>query len=52
MFDNMRVTLYEGTNYAAEVHQARGAHKIDGKLDDWDKKCPVPAFSRKPVDSY
>jgi hypothetical protein len=45
MFDNMRVTLYEGTNYAAEVHQARGAHKIDGKLDDWDKKSPIPLLA-------
>jgi hypothetical protein len=42
LFDNMRVTLYEGTHYAAEVHQAQGARTIDGKLDDWSQKCPIP----------
>ena len=42
MYDNMRVSLYEGTNYAAESYKTRNEIKVDGKLDDWNKSCPIP----------
>ncbi|HUT33840.1 MAG TPA: sugar-binding protein [Planctomycetota bacterium] len=45
-FDNLRVTLFEGSDYAAEARRAKSAPKIDGKLDDWDKTCPVPLIGR------
>ena len=42
MYDNMRVTLYEGTNFAAEAHPAKKPVKIDGDLSEWNKECPIP----------
>jgi hypothetical protein len=45
-FDNIRVTLYEGSDYAAEAHRVKKPPKIDGNLDDWPKKCPTPLIGR------
>jgi hypothetical protein len=45
-FDNIRVTLFEGSDYAAEAHRAKKPPKTDGKLDDWVKKCPIPLIGR------
>ena len=42
MFDNVRVTLFEGTDYAAEAHRVETPPTIDGCLDDWAKRCPIP----------
>jgi len=42
LFDNVRVTLFEGTDYAAEAHRAARPPRIDGALDDWITRCPVP----------
>jgi hypothetical protein len=42
MYDNLRVSLYEGSNYTAECYRAKTPLKIDGKLDDWNKACPIP----------
>ena len=48
MYDNMRVTLYEGSNYAAEVHKAKTPIHFDAKADaggvpeGWDSSCPIP----------
>ena len=45
-YDNLRVTLYEGTAFAAEAVRVAKPPVIDGKLDDWDfsssKSCPIP----------
>jgi hypothetical protein len=45
-YDNMRVTLFEGTDYSATAHRADAAPKIDGKLDDWKTLCPIPLIGR------
>ncbi len=45
-FDNIRVTLFEGTDFAAECHRATAAPRIDGSLDDWAKACPIPLIGR------
>jgi len=41
-YDNLRVTTYEGSDYVAEAHRAPRAPVIDGKLDDWVTRCPIP----------
>lgn len=45
-YDNLRVTLYDGTIYAAEATRAAKPPVIDGSLDDWSASspgsCPIP----------
>jgi len=56
LFDNMRLTVYEGTDFAAEAHKLAKPISVDGNLADWDKKCPIPLFGDNQVlkmdDSY
>ena len=42
LYDNLRVTLYEGTAYAAEAMQVVRAPVIDGDLSDWAADAPIP----------
>jgi len=42
LYDNMRLTLYQGTDFAAECHRRKADVKLDGRLDEWVKTCPVP----------
>jgi hypothetical protein len=44
LYDNVRFTLFEGSEFAAECHRAKGKVTIDGKLDEgeWVFKCPLP----------
>jgi hypothetical protein len=42
MYDNVRVTLFEGTDFAAEAYRVADPPTIDGDLDDWAKRCPIP----------
>ncbi len=46
LFDNVRVTLYEGTDYAAECHRTRRTVTIDGDLDEWVTRCPIPLMGK------
>ena len=41
-YDNIRVTAYEGTEYATEAYRAEKPIKIDGDLSDWNVGNPVP----------
>ena len=41
-YDNLRVTLYEGTIYSAEAVKTAKPPVIDGSLDDWAPGCPIP----------
>jgi predicted RecA/RadA family phage recombinase len=43
--DNVRLTVYEGTDFAAECHRVVQPPKIDGRLDDWQRSCPVPLLA-------
>jgi len=45
-YDNIRVTLFEGSDFAAEAHRVKTPPKIDGKLDDWTRRCPIPLIGR------
>jgi len=49
MWDNIRVTVFDGTDYAAEAHRAKEAPTIDGNLNDWVKKCPIPLIGRNQI---
>jgi len=42
MYDNVRVTLFEGTDFAAEAYRVAKPPKIDADLSDWALKCPIP----------
>ena len=46
LFDNLRVTVYEGTDFAAEAHRVARPPRIDGKLDDWVTRCPIPLIGK------
>lgn len=46
MYDNIRFTPYEGTDFSGDCDPAPGTIKIDGKLDDWSHKNPIPLIGR------
>lgn len=46
LLDNLRLTPYEGTDFAAECYKARGPIKIDANLDHWLKRSPIPLIGR------
>ena len=44
-YDNLRVTLFDGTVYAAEAVKTAKPPVIDGALDDWTTGCPIPLLT-------
>ena len=46
LYDNLRVTVFEGSDFAAEAVKVRKPPTIDGKLDDWNRACPIPLIGR------
>ena len=48
-YDNLRFTAYEGSDFAAEAHRAERPPEIDGKLDDWVTRCPIPLIGANQV---
>jgi len=45
-FDNIRVSVYEGSDYAAEAWRAAKPPVIDGKFDEWANRCPIPLIGK------
>ena len=45
-FDNVRVTLYQGSDYTAEAHRAKKPPKLGASLDGWTRECPIPLIGR------
>ena len=42
-YDNIRVTAYEGTEFAADARKASAAPKVDGDLEEWNfTDDPIP----------
>lgn len=39
---NLRLTLYEGTLFAAEAKRIPSPIKIDGDISEWNRQCPIP----------
>jgi hypothetical protein len=46
LYDNLRVTVFDGSDFAAEAAKVRKAPTINGTLDDWDRSCPIPLIGR------
>ncbi len=42
LYDNLRVTAYDGSDWAAEAHKTEKPRTIDGDLSDWDFADPIP----------
>ena len=42
LIDNVRLTIYQGTKYAAEAHKVDKPPVFNGNLDGWNKACPIP----------
>ena len=42
MYDNIRVSLYDGTDFAAGAPRTTKKIVVDGSLDDWDLSDPIP----------
>jgi hypothetical protein len=42
LYDNVRLTIYQGTKYAAEAHKVDKPPVLDGSLAGWNKACPIP----------
>ncbi|MBQ7722200.1 MAG: hypothetical protein IJT64_04770 [Kiritimatiellae bacterium] len=42
LYDNIRVVVRDGTDWAAEAHRAAKTKTIDGDLSDWDFADPIP----------
>jgi hypothetical protein len=45
LFDNVRLSIYQGTNFAAEAHKVDKPPVLNGSLDGWNKECPIPLLS-------
>lgn len=46
LFDNIRLTVFEGTDFAAECYKVTTRPTIDGNLEDWQKQCPIPLIGK------
>ena len=51
LFDNLRLTLYDGTDWAAEAHRTANPKTIDGDLSDWDFFDPIPLLCANQITS-
>ena len=51
-YDNVRVTLYEGTMFSAEARRASRPVVVDGDLSDWDfASDPIPLLCDNQLDA-
>lgn len=41
-YDNIRLTVYDGSNFRAEAVRCAKAPTIDGDLSEWAAGCPIP----------
>jgi hypothetical protein len=46
LYDNLRVTVFEGSDFAAEAIKVKKPPAIDGSLDSWGDACPIPLIGR------
>ncbi|MFW6189506.1 MAG: sugar-binding protein [Planctomycetota bacterium] len=46
LLDNVRVTPYRGTDFVAECHRTEEPPVIDGRLDEWPERSPIPLIGR------
>lgn len=46
LFDNIRLTTFEGTDFAAECYKVTARPTIDGNLGEWQMQCPIPLIGK------
>lgn len=46
LFDNLRITAYEGTDFAAGAYRVAKPPVIDGRLDDWLQRDALPLIGK------
>ncbi|HVS37695.1 MAG TPA: sugar-binding protein [Gemmataceae bacterium] len=46
LYDNVRVTVFDGSDFAAEAHKVEKPPAIDGTLNGWNRSCPIPLIGR------
>ena len=51
LYDNIRVTLYDGSDWAAEARRTAKPKTIDGDLSDWDFADPIPLLCANQITS-
>ena len=51
LYDNIRLTLYDETDWATEAHRAAKPRTIDGDLSDWDFADPIPLLGANQIAS-
>ncbi|MBO7298505.1 MAG: hypothetical protein J6V41_01690 [Kiritimatiellae bacterium] len=53
LYDNVRVTLFDGTDFVAEAfYEEKSNKKIDGDISDWNiDACPIPLLSASQLSS-
>ncbi len=49
LYDNIRLTVYEGTDYSIEAGFSEKPKIVDGDLSDWDKTNPMPLLCANQV---
>ncbi|MGA2069038.1 MAG: sugar-binding protein [Thermoguttaceae bacterium] len=45
LFDNLMLTVYDGSSFAAECRRAKTPHAIDGKTGGWQLRSPLPLLA-------
>jgi hypothetical protein len=51
LYDNIRVTLYDGSDWATEAHRTAKPKTVDGDLSDWDFADPIPLLCANQITS-
>jgi hypothetical protein len=46
LYDNLRLTVFQGTDFAAECYKVGTRPMIDGNLGDWQMQCPIPLIGK------
>ena len=51
LYDNIRLTLYDGSDWATEAHRTAKPKTVDGDLSDWDFADPIPLLCANQITS-
>ena len=51
LYDHLRLTVRDGTDWAAEAHETAEPKTVDGDLSDWDFADPLPLLCANQITS-
>ena len=51
LYDNIRLTLYDESDWATEAHRTAKPKTLDGNLSDWDFADPIPLLCANQITS-